>query len=213
MLKSLMTADSACGMAETRAATGGIEWLSHQRLRTRGWFWGLIAGALLFLAYVGIVSVANSPAHAIGEFLRLWYWMMPMVGGFALQVGLFAYARGAAHATAGLHAGGVVASGGASTISMAACCAHHVTDVLPLVGLAGTGLFLSTYQSLFLLLGVLSNIVGTVYMLSLLGRHHLVPSRGSLLSPIPNLPWRRVLPVSVAISLLILLMAGSAQFF
>jgi hypothetical protein len=155
MLHSSLAADLACGMAKTRAAAGGIEWALHRKLRLRGGLWGVLGAGLLFLVYLGLVSAANSPAHAIGEFLRLWYWMVPLVAGFGVQVGLFAYARGAAHSGAGAHATGLAASGGAGTISMAACCAHHVTDVLPLVGLAGMGLFLSDYQSLFLLVGVL----------------------------------------------------------
>lgn len=194
MLKTSTIADSVCGMTEpARAVTDEVEWPRHQKLRARSWIWGFLAGALLFLAYVGILSAANSLEHAVSEFLRLWYWMVPLVSGFALQVGLFTYARGAAHADHGLQGKGVVASGGASTISMAACCAHHVTDVLPLFGLASAGLFLSTYQNLFLLVGIVSNALGILYLLSVIGRHRLAPSQGSILSLLPAHAWRPML--------------------
>ena len=101
---------------------------------------------------------------------RLWFWMVPLVLGFSLQVGLFVYARRAArarHATA--HAHGVVASGGASTVSMVACCAHHLTEVLPVLGFAGAATVLATYQSVFLLAGVLANLGGLVYVLGCCG--------------------------------------------
>lgn len=77
---------------------------------------------------------------------------------------------------------------------MIACCAHHLTDVLPVVGLAGAAMFLAAYQSLFLLLGVLSNLVGTVYLLGLIRRHGLFPRDASLLSRSVRWPVDRALP-------------------
>ena len=103
-------------------------------------------------------------------------------------------------------------SGGAGVGSMAACCAHHVTDVLPLVGLAGAGLFLSTYQGLFLLLGVLSNAVGAVYLLSVLSRHGLYPAGDGLLSGLLRRSWRRYPALALGAALLILAAAVAAEF-
>ncbi len=48
---------------------------------------------------------------------------------------------------------------------MAACCAHHLTDVLPNLGLSGLATFLASYQVLFIVIGVLSNVVGITIML------------------------------------------------
>ena len=56
---------------------------------------------------------------------------------------------------------------------MAACCAHHLTDVLPFVGLAGLAAFLAEYQLLFIIGGVLSNAVGIAIMLETIQRHGL----------------------------------------
>ena len=76
----------------------------------------------------------------------------------------------------------MVASGGASTVSMVACCAHHLTEVLPVLGFAGAATVLATYQSVFLLAGVLANLGGLVYVLGLLRRRGLFPARTSVLS-------------------------------
>lgn len=154
-----------------RGHPGRVDWAHHRALRARAVGWGALAGALVVGVYVGTLAVANSLEHLREDVLRLWPWMAPLVVGFSTQVGLFAYARsGLCGGRSTPHARGVVASGGASTASMVACCAHHLTDVLPVVGFAGAATLLATYQSAFLLLGVLSNFVGLVYVLGLATR-------------------------------------------
>jgi hypothetical protein len=179
--------------AATAAGRGHIPWAEHQQLRLRGLYWGLAAGLAMLGVYFGVLWAANSLDHALSELAALWMWMMPIVVGFAFQVGLFAYARGAARGTHA-HAGGVVASGGLSTASMVACCAHHVTDVLPFVGLAGASMFLAQYQTVFLALGVASNVTGTAYMLRMFRQHHFGPDRSSLLTAVLRFPFDRAFP-------------------
>ena len=48
---------------------------------------------------------------------------------------------------------------------MLACCAHHLTDVLPVVGMAGAALFLNTYKTPLLWLGIAMNLGGVAYLL------------------------------------------------
>jgi hypothetical protein len=147
--------------------------------------------------YVGVLWWANSLEHVLSELKQLWLWMVPLVAGFAFQVGLFAYARGAMYEERA-RAGGVVASGGLSTVSMIACCAHHVTDVLPFVGLASASLFLTQYKTTFLALGLASNLVGLAYLLRLFRQHRFAPDRNSLLTCLLRLPFDRAFPWLVA---------------
>jgi hypothetical protein len=170
--------------------------------------WGFVAGACLLAVYVGVLALANSLDHALAEFQRLWFWMVPIVGGFALQVGLFAYVRSATRSDPVGHGHGVVASGSASTLSMVACCAHHLTDVLPLIGLAGAALVLASYQSLFLLLGVLSNTVGLVYVLGIIRRHGLFASESSLLTRSVSWPVDTALPYVIGGSVAVFAVAA-----
>jgi hypothetical protein len=181
-----------------------VDWALHLGLRRRGLAWGSAAGIVLIAVYVGTLGLANSFPHVFDELSRLWFWMAPLVLGFSIQVGLFAYARRAARAKdSAAHAHAVVASGGASTVSMVACCAHHLTDVLPVVGLAGAVSVLATYQSVFLLTGVLANLVGLVYVLGLLRRHRLFPERASLLSRLMRLPFDRALIPAVVLAVVV----------
>lgn len=185
------------------AGRGHIEWTVHRALRTRAAAWAVGAGAFLLSVYFVILTVANSSEHALQELGRLWYWMVPLVLGFSVQIGLFAYARRATREGGAMHARSVVASGGASTLSMVACCAHHVTDLLPVVGLAGAATVLAMYQGLFLLLGVLSNLIGLVYVLGMLRRHGLYPSGRSWLTTTLALPFDRMLLPVMGVSALV----------
>jgi hypothetical protein len=164
------------------------------RARRTGRRWGIAAAIALALLYGVTLSLLNGVAYAWENFSALWYWMVPLLVGFALQVGLFGYSRTLARAGVSPHATGVMASGGTSAVSMVACCAHHLADGLPLVGLAGVTLFLSSYQSLFLLGGVLSNGVGTLFLLGEMQKHGLYAQDGALLAPLMRWPLRRALP-------------------
>ncbi len=83
-------------------------------------------------------------------------------------MGLFAYlrrllARRAARSAAGL----TVAGTGTSTVAMVACCAHHVTDALPLLGLSGAAIFLNDYRLPLMATGLAVNVLGVLVMLRL----------------------------------------------
>ena len=61
-------------------------------------------------------------------------------------------------------------SGGTSVTAMVACCLHHVTDVLPILGVSAAATFLTRYQRPFMLFGLGTEIVGIVIMLIILYR-------------------------------------------
>ena len=113
----------------------------------------LLAGAAgaVFLTglYLGIVSLAESPAHALDLFWDDRLFVIPIILGFGTQVALFTFLKKGLFVQQKSAAGGVAASattaagGGVSTAAMVARCAHHVADVLPLVGLAAAATFLA----------------------------------------------------------------------
>jgi hypothetical protein len=55
-----------------------------------------------------------------------------------------------------------------STAAMVACCAHHVTDVLPILGLTAAATFLAEYRIAFMLVGLGTTLVGIIIMLVIL---------------------------------------------
>jgi hypothetical protein len=190
----------AARSAECRGGAGGVPWSGHLVLRKRGLGIAGLAGAALVVVYVVVLALANSLAHVAGELVRLGPWLSVLVLGFAAQMGLFSYARGAAQERR-LPSAGVVGSSVTSTASMLACCAHHLTDVLPLAGLASAALFLAHYQRVFLVLGVGSNLTALTYLLAHMKKHRLFPERSSLLGTALRLPWAGAVPVVAVLAL------------
>ncbi|MBI2859371.1 MAG: hypothetical protein HYX90_09870 [Chloroflexi bacterium] len=125
---------------------------------------GIAAAAAVLGVYVLIVSFAQGVKHALDQTWSLRYWMGPLAIGFGAQAGLFSYLREGLRRRRAAATASVAASGGISTGSMLACCAHHLSDVLPLFGIAGAATFLASYQALFLEIGIISNIVGIAFM-------------------------------------------------
>ncbi len=136
---------------------------------------GVAAGLLLLSVYFGIVILIQDAKHAIDQFYRLWYWILALAAGFGMQIGLFSFIRQEMKERRKAATASAAASGGVSAGSMIACCAHHLTEVLPLLGLSGLAAFLVNYQIFFIIVGVLSNAVGMTIMLETIQRHNLCP--------------------------------------
>ena len=135
-------------------------------------FVGGVAAVLLLMVYLGIITLAEGFEHALSQTSELWYWVMALAIGFGVQAGLFSFIRQSNRRRVGTTAA-VGASGGVSAGSMVACCAHHLSDVLPFLGLAGLATFLANYQTFFIVTGVLSNVVGITIMLDTIQHHGL----------------------------------------
>jgi hypothetical protein len=128
---------------------------------------GLIAGVGLLGFYLGLIALAQSWEHALQQFAEDRSFVLAIAIGFGTQVGLFTRLR-MLHARAG--AGGMAASTGTGTAAMLACCAHHLIDVLPIVGLSGAAIVLSAYKTPLLWLGIAMNLGGIIYLLARLRR-------------------------------------------
>ncbi len=138
-------------------------------------FWGITAGLTLLTVYFLILTIANSFNHSIEQFQQMWYWIILLVLGFGTQAGLYSYIRQEIRLRkhSGVATSSVAAAGGISTTSMVACCAHHITDVLPILGISAAAVFLNQYQTLFIVIGVLSNITGITLMLRIIQKNGL----------------------------------------
>ena len=124
--------------------------------------WGGLAALGLLALYLGLITLAQGWRHAQEQLAQDLWFISLITAGFGLQVGLFVYLR---HLHARAHAGGVAASTGTSTAAMLACCAHHLADILPVVGLSGAAVFLNAYKTPLLWLGILMNLAGVLYLL------------------------------------------------
>jgi len=143
-----------------------------------------LAGALLLTAlYFGIVSWAESPKHALDQFWLDRWIIFPIIAGFGVQAALFAILklRLFAPVSAVGSSGGLMGAGGASsTLAMVACCAHHVTDVLPILGLTAAAAFLAEYRIPFMLVGLGTNLLGIIVMLAILFKEQRLALRPTI---------------------------------
>lgn len=133
---------------------------SGQHPWPRPLFFGLLGMAGLMAFYLGLVSLAEGWTHAVELMIEDAWLVGPIMVGFGVQMGLYTYLKTVAHAAArgtGALAG---AGGGTSTAAMVACCAHHVTDVLPLLGLSAAATFLAEYRIPFMVVGLVTNLAG-----------------------------------------------------
>ena len=134
---------------------------------------GLSGTVGLFLIYILILTLVNSYNHALEQLAGVWYWIIILVIGFGVQLGLYSHIKINSWVKTGGATAEVAASGGVSTASMIACCAHHLVDILPVIGLSAAAVFLVRYQLPFILIGIFSNLVGIIMMLSVIQKHGL----------------------------------------
>ncbi|GAB4505093.1 MAG: hypothetical protein Fur0043_20880 [Anaerolineales bacterium] len=135
---------------------------------------GGLSGSLFLTAlYFAIVSWAESPQHALDFFWQERWIVLPLILGFGVQSTLYVILKKRLFVplTSTGPSGTMMGAGGAtSTLAMVACCAHHVTDVLPILGLTAAAAFLARYQTLFMLVGLATTLSGVGIMLVILFR-------------------------------------------
>ncbi len=133
-----------------------------------------LAGMFGLLAfYAGIVSWAESFEHARTLLWEDRWLVVPLIVGFGVQVGLYTTLRFRLfipEAEASTAAPLVGAGGGLSATAMVACCAHHIADVLPLVGLTVAATFLAAYREIFMIIGLVATGIGILVMVIILLR-------------------------------------------
>ena len=94
---------------------------------------------------------------------------------------------------------------------MIACCAHHLSDVLPIIGLSAAALFLDRFQTLFIVVGVLSNLIGINMMLKIIQDNKLYVKKNGFLYRILTINMRKSLHAVVAFSAIIFLIELSIR--
>jgi len=138
---------------------------------------GVLAAASLALFYVVVVAGASgSWQHLTDQAANDWYYLVPIMGGFGVQVALVADLRRRHRLNRSAAAAGG-AGAGASTAGMVACCAHHIADLAPFIGATGAATFLIDYRVPFMLVGIGVNAVGVTIAARRLRRanaHHAV---------------------------------------
>ncbi|PIY80925.1 MAG: hypothetical protein COY80_00335 [Candidatus Pacebacteria bacterium CG_4_10_14_0_8_um_filter_42_14] len=118
--------------------------------------------------YLLLFAITSDPNHPFNQFSLLQPWMSLLIIGFGVQTGLFWLLRKGYHFSIHEKHDVHMATGTSTAVSgmaMVACCAHHLIDLLPILGLSAAALFLSEYQEQLLIFGITANLIGIAMML------------------------------------------------
>lgn len=127
----------------------------------------VIAGAVAFAAllafYLGLLTAVSGWGFTRDQLATYWYFIVALAAGFGLQIGLYTRLKQVVGAP-GPHRTVVAASGTTSTAAMVSCCAHYLTNILPVVGASGLVALVSQYQVGLFWLGLVASAAGTTFV-------------------------------------------------
>ncbi|KKQ29864.1 MAG: hypothetical protein A3H17_01700 [Candidatus Levybacteria bacterium RIFCSPLOWO2_12_FULL_37_14] len=123
---------------------------------------GIMAFLVILTVYFLVLTLVSGWRFAQGQFFQFWFYVVSLALGFGIQFGLYSYLKGIVKQKA--FAGGVlVTTGATSATAMISCCAHYLTNILPILGVTGIITFIGQYQIQFFWLGLFFNFLGIIY--------------------------------------------------
>lgn len=123
----------------------------------------LLATAGMLMLYFIAVGLISGWVFAKDQFAQYWYFVISLAVGFGIQIGLYTYLKQLV--ANGQGSGKVLGvTGVTSTAAMISCCAHYLTNILPILGTIGLVTFVTQYQTQFFWVGLAFNIAGIIYM-------------------------------------------------
>jgi len=154
--------------------------LSKQTFNVKPYLFGVTAAADVIGFYLGLLTLVSGWHNAASQFVQYWGWIIALATGLGIQATLFTYIKDQLKEKKITAAkSSLAASGGISTASMAACCAHYLVAFLPAFGLpffSAAAAVLAEYQIEFFFLGVISNLFGIVVMIRTMSKNGLIPA-------------------------------------
>jgi len=132
-------------------------------MKLRAFATGAVAFALLLALYFLLVGLVSGFEYALEQFATYWYFLVALAAGFGAQMGLYTYLkRLVANSSASKKV--VAVSGTTSTAAMISCCAHYLTNILPVLGATGLVTIAAQYQVEFFWVGLAFNLAGIAYI-------------------------------------------------
>ena len=122
---------------------------------------GVVAAAGLAAFYVAVLTWAADWTHLRDQARQDWWLLAPILLGFGTQVALTVELRRRHRAH---HLGVTTGTGtGASAVGMVACCAHHLADLVPLLGATGVAAVVFDWRIPLMLAGIAVNAVAVAF--------------------------------------------------
>jgi hypothetical protein len=129
--------------------------------------WGVAAAGALTAFYVAVLAASGGWKHLADQARVDWWLLGPIIIAFGTQAALAVELRQRHRAN---HLAATTGAGtGASAAGMIACCAHHLADLVPLLGAAGLAGFLFDWRIPLMVGGLAVNLAAIA-----VARHRLV---------------------------------------
>lgn len=130
---------------------------------TKPVLYGILASSALLGIYFSVLTLISGWSFAQSQFASFWYFIVSLAVGFGIQIGLYSHLRGLVNGIGGGKMLGV--TGTTSTAAMISCCTHYLSNLLPILGVAGVVTFVAQYQTELFWVGILFNLGGIAYMI------------------------------------------------
>ena len=163
-----------CNAADQNGSDNQPEYTQTLYSKLTPYLIGLAAALGVVGFYLGLLTLTSDWYFAKVQFSDYRWWIIALALGLGIQGVLYSNMRirlrrepmrGAKSSLA--------ASGGMSAASMAVCCAHFLPTLgLPFLSAAAAGL--ERYQTMFFLIGVLSNLFGIGFMLRMMVKNGMI---------------------------------------
>ena len=137
--------------------------MSRARIIWKSAVYGIGAMTALLVIYFVVLALVSGWEFTVSQFLDFWYFIVSLAAGFGIQIGLYSYVRSAVQ-NMNMSGKVVAVSGTTSTAAMISCCAHYLTNILPVVGAAGAVALVAQYQIELFWFGLACNLAGIIYM-------------------------------------------------
>lgn len=127
--------------------------------------YGLLASIIMLVIYFVVVGLISDWPFAKAQFAQYWYFVISLAIGFGIQIVLYTQLKQLI--ANGQGSGKVLGvTGATSTAAMISCCAHYLTNILPILGTVGLVTFVAQYQTQFFWIGLIFNIAGIIFMIN-----------------------------------------------
>ena len=168
------------GASSTKVTYESQGVLLKQTFNVKPYIFGVMATAGVIGFYLGLLTIVSDWFNAKSQLSQYLGWIIALALGLGIQATLFSYIKSQLRGkTITAAKSSLAASGGVSTASMAACCAHYLVALLPAFGLpffSAAAAGLAKYQVEFFFLGVISNVFGIFIMIRVMNKNRLIPA-------------------------------------
>jgi Cu+-exporting ATPase len=124
---------------------------------------GAAASSALLAIYFGVLALVSGWSFTLSQFAEFWPYIVTLALGFGTQVGLYYYLKQLSMQLHQAHCM-VAVSGSTSTAAMLACCAHYLSNILPVLGAVGLVSLIAQYQIQLFWISLVFNAAGLAYI-------------------------------------------------